>query len=197
MKASEIVEILRNAIAATKESGVENISLADLEAYAARLEKTAAATPDDMAAGEAVMEKYRADHKEWLSSVQQQHENSLEMLRSTITVGQSALKSALLINGGASVALLAFIGTVWSSNGAEPVVGCLAEAMLHYVAGVLSAAVAAGATYFSQAGYAGGFGAASKATGRVGHVLAILGVLAAYILFGRGSWLSFLSLGGG
>ena len=61
--------------------------------------------------------------------------------------------------------------------------GCLPEAMLHFVGGVPSAAVAAGATYLSQAGYAGEFGTASKAPGRIGHTLSILGVLVAYVLF--------------
>jgi len=197
MKASEVIQVLKGSIVASKEAGVESVSLADLEAYATRLEKAAAGTPDDVAAGEAAMEKFRTDLTEWISFRQRQHEHNLEMLRSVITVGQSALKSALLINAGAAVALLAFVGKVWSTDPTEPDLKSLATALLHYVSGVLSAAVAAGTTYFSQAGYGGEFGAASMSIGRVGHVLAILGVVGAYILFGRGSWLAFLAVGGG
>lgn len=197
MKASEVVDILKSSVAASKESGVENISLCDLDAYAEKLAETVTQTPEDVAAGEAAMERYRADLNELISTRQQQHEHNLEMLRAVITVGQSALKSALLINGGAAVALLALVGKIWSSNGLKPAMGALATAVLFYVFGVLSAAVAAGATYISQAGYADEFGSLSYAIGRVGHVFAVLGVVGAYVLFGSGSWLAFSAIAGG
>jgi len=197
MKSSELIQILRGAIAATREAGVEHVSIGDVEAFATRLAETAARTPEDVAAGEAAMEAYRADLSAWVSARQQRHEYNLEMLRSVITVGQSALKSALLINGGAAAALLAFIGSVWSSSNAAAALPSISCAMIYYVYGVLSAAVAAGATYFSQAGYGGEFGKLSMSIGRIGHVLAILGVLISYILFGRASWLAFVGMTGG
>ena len=196
MKSTEVIDTLRGAIASTKETGVKQVSIADLEAFAARLAETVARTPPDVAAGEAAMEAYRAELSAWVSSRQQNHEHNLEMLRATITTGQSALKSALLINGGAAVALLAFIGSVWSSNKTVEALPEITSALLLYVFGVLAAAVAAGATYFSQAGYGNEFGKASKYVGRIGHVLAVLGVLASYVLFGRASWLAFVGLGG-
>ncbi|MHB1092334.1 hypothetical protein [Thiobacillus sp.] len=155
-----------------------------------------AKTPADVAAGEAAMEAYRADLSLWVSSRQQNHEHNLEMLRATITTGQSALKSALLINGGAAVALLAFLGSVWSSDKIGEVPSEINPALLLYVFGVLSAAVAAGATYLSQAGYGNEFGKASRYVGYIGHVLAVLGVLGSYVLFGRASWLAFLGMSG-
>nr|WP_299241343.1 hypothetical protein [uncultured Halomonas sp.] len=194
MKSSEVVQVLRDSITTTKEKGVEHVSVADLEAYADRLEGVVSKTPEDIAAGDAAIETYRAELTAWVSSSQQQHEHNLEMLRAVITVGQSALKSSLLINGAAAVTLLAFIGNIWKVSGSGPLISLLASAMLHFVAGVLSAAMAAGATYFSQAGYCGEFGAVSMKIGRVGHVLAVFFVFAAYLLFGRGSWLAFSAL---
>ena len=197
MKASEVVDILKSSIAATRESGVDTVSLSDLEAYAHKLSETASETPEDVAVGEAAMERYRAEHDVWISSRQQLHEHNLEMLRSVITVGQLALKSALLINGGAAIALLALVGQVWSSNDGKLALGSLATALLYYVFGVLSAAVAAGTTYISQAGYAGEFGSASLFIGRLGHVATLLGVIGAYVLFSRGSWIAFMAIVGG
>ncbi|TDX29081.1 hypothetical protein DFO67_108125 [Modicisalibacter xianhensis] len=194
MKSSEVVHVLRGSIAATKEKGVEQVSIADLEAYAERLEEVVEKTPENVAVGDAAMEAYRADLTAGISSSQQQHEYNLEMLRSVITVGQFALKSSLLINGGAAVALLAFIGNIWKAPGSGPSISLLATAMLHYVAGVLSSAMASGATYFSQAGYGGEFGTISTTAGRIGHFLAVIFVFWAYFLFGRGSWLSFSAL---
>ena len=194
MKSTEVVEILRGAVANTKEAGVKQVSIADLEEFSARLAETVARTPADAAAGDAAMEAYRAELSAWVSSRQQDHEHNLEMLRATITTGQSALKSALLINGGAAAALLAFIGSAWSSNKIAEALPNISAALLLYVFGVLAAAVAAGATYLSQAGYGNEFGKASKCVGYIGHVLAVVGVLASYILFGRASWLAYLGI---
>lgn len=196
MKSTEVIEALRGAIASTKDTGVKQVSIADLEAFSARLAETVARTPPDVAAGEAAMEDYRADLSAWVSSRQQHHEHNLEMLRATITTGQSALKSALLINGGAAVALLAFIGSVWSSPNTEKALPEISAALLLYVFGVLSAAVAAGATYFSQAGFGHEFGKISRPVGHVGRWLAVLGVFASYVLFGYGSYGSYLAFVG-
>jgi len=100
----------------------------------------------------------------------------------------------LLINGGAAVAVLAFVGGLWPQSSASPAIGSLALALLYYVFGVLTAAVASGATYFSQDGYGQEFGRASDIVGRVGHILAVLGVLIAYGLFGYASWSAFLAI---
>jgi hypothetical protein len=194
MKSTEVVEVLRGAVANTKEAGVKQVSIADLEAFSARLAETVARTPADAAAGDAAMEAYRAELSAWVSSRQQDHEHNLEMLRATITTGQSALKSALLINGGAAAALLAFIGSAWSSNKIAEALPDISAALLIYVFGVLAAAVAAGSTYLSQAGYGNEFGKASRCVGYIGHMLAVVGVLASYILFGRASWLAYIGI---
>ena len=92
------------------------------------------------------------------------------------------------------MALLAFIGSAWSSIKIVEALPEISAALLLYVFGVLAAAVAAGATYLSQAGYGNEFGKASRCVGYIGHVLAVVGVLASYILFGWGSWLAYLGI---
>lgn len=141
------------------------------------------------------MEAYKAKLSALAYSLQQDHEKDLEMLRATIVTGQSALKSALLINGGAAVAMLAFIGNAWSTPKTAQLVAGLAYGLSLFVWGVMSAACAAGATYLSQAGFGGEFGTNSQRIGRTGMVLAILGVIGAYVLFGLGAWQSYVSLG--
>ena len=63
--------------------------------------------------------------------------------------GQAAMKSALLINGGASVAMLAFIGTTINNDTDSLLLLKLCFSMLMFVGGVLSAAVASGVTYLA------------------------------------------------
>lgn len=113
MKASEILQAIKSTIASSKNNNVQHISIDSLEAYIAHLEELSKKTPDDVAAGGAAMEAYKADLNSWVASRQQRHEFNLEMLKATITTGQTALKSSLLINGGAAVAMLAFVGNMW------------------------------------------------------------------------------------
>lgn len=194
MKSSEVVQIFKSAIESTKQNGIEKVSIEDLKAYAALLEEAVNESPEDVDAGEANMERYRADLSASITARQHQYEHNLEMLRSVITVGQSALKSALLINGGAAVAILAFLGRLFSSESASLSIGGLSLALLQFVWGVLAAAIAAGATYFSQAGYGDGFGSWSPKVGIGGHIVAILGVLAAYGFFGVGAWQAYSAI---
>ena len=68
--------------------------------------------------------------EQWKLAVYQSSQNdSLELLRSVIAFSIEILKTAMLINGGGAVALLAFTGAVWSSGQnhlsvAVPVYGC-------------------------------------------------------------------------
>lgn len=197
MKSSEVLKMLKGSMNVTKEQGVEYVSIEDLEIYVDKLQKMAEQTPENVAAGEAALEEYRVNLSDWVASKQQLHENQLKMLDAVITTGQSALKSALLINGGASVALLAFIGKIWGNVDTQQTLEAFSVALIYFVFGVLSSAIAAGATYFSQAGYAEEFGRISFRIGRLGHVTAVLGVFGGYFLFGRGAWLAFQAIGSG
>ncbi len=46
----------------------------------------------------------------------QANQLDLEMFRSVISAGQNAIKTAFLLNGGAAIALLAFIGSLVEKN---------------------------------------------------------------------------------
>src|SRR5690348_15897112 len=115
MKASEVLEILKDAVGAAREAGASQVPVENLERFAAELERTAAESPEGVSAGEASMEAYKAKLAALGNSLQQQHESNLEMFRTVIVTGQSALKSALLINGGAALAILAFVGHIWGN----------------------------------------------------------------------------------
>lgn len=195
MKSFEVIQMFKDTVATTKAKGVEHVPIKNLEAFADELQEVVESTPEDVAAGEAAMEEYRAHLTAWVSSSQHRHEKSLEILRAGVTAGQSALKSALLINGGAAVALLAFIGKIWGDVDTQPVLDALATALIFYVSGVLSAAMASGATYFSQAGFADEFGPLSQRVGGVGRVAAVGFVFGGYAFFGTGSWIAFKAMG--
>ncbi len=196
MKASEVLKVLNEEISEARQAGVTQVSLDSLEALVSDLSQTASSSPDGVAAGDAAMEAYKAQWALHGSSLQQVHESNLEMLRATITAAQSALKSAVLINGGAAVAVLAFISNAWGKPGTESVLPGLAYGLSLFVWGVLSAACATGATYFSQAGFGQEFGRHSQAIGLVSRGLAILSGVGSYVLFGCAAWQTYVSIAG-
>jgi len=190
MNANDVIELFDDSIRTAKEAGTTTVPIERLEAFAAEVTRIVGESSSETALSEAQLEHYKAKLNAWVSSHQQAHEWNLEMLRSVITTGQSALKSALLINGAAAVALLAFIGKVWPSS-KDQTIADISGAMAYYVIGVLVAAVAAGFTYLSQAGYGREFGKASRFIGVAGHIGALICVVASYVFFGYASLVAY------
>ena len=137
------------------------------------------------------MEEWKAQNQSILAQYDAEQAQDRELFRSVITSGQAALKSAILINGGAVVALLAFIGGVFKnlseSSSDSEVISKLSYAMIYFVAGVLSGAVASGITYLAQYAYA-------FKKWCIGHILTgviVLLVFGCYILFVVGVTLAY------
>ena len=76
----------------------------------------------------------------------------LEMFKSVLETGKVALTTPILVNGGASVALLAFIANISAKSDVGSGVGIpsIAGALMWFVFGVLLAALATGSTYLTQ-----------------------------------------------
>ena len=68
--------------------------------------------------------------------------------RAAVDIGLTVLRVALLINGGAIVAILAFVGQLWGEE-AQRMTGVL-DASLPFVLGLMTAVLAAGVAYFYQ-----------------------------------------------
>ena len=100
-------------------------------------------------------EKWRREMDEWRAKFEAKRDNvkaenaiQLEMTNATCVAGQGALKTTIIMNGGASVALLAFIGNTWIHKGDG--VAMLSIALFLFAVGVLSGCAATGVTYLAQ-----------------------------------------------
>lgn len=191
MNANDVVKLLDDSIRVGKEAGAITVPIERLEAFAAEINKIVQQSSSGNALTEPDLERYKAKLAAWVVSQQHIHEWNLEMLRSVISTGQTALKSSLLINGAAAVALLAFIGNIWTPNTYSPTVVGTADALASYVFGILVAAVAAGFTYLSQAGYAKQLGKSSGLIAVTVHVGAVICVVMSYVAFGYASFLAY------
>ena len=140
-----------------------------------------------------------------------------EFNRFAIETGQSALRSAMLINGGAAVAVLAFVGTAWGSGMPPEIFTQIAKALGSFAFGVLSAAFGAGTAYLVQRAFVEGLdsgaeqgsqqhpdeqgdsekGGATRDWDKIGYqlnYLAVVFVIASFVLFGFGAYLAYNAL---
>ena len=129
------------------------------------------------------IELYRANLQKWIEEHKNVHSQQLEMFRAVITAGQSALRSAFLMNGAAAVAVLTFIGNL--ANNDPQRIPSLAPSLTVFVSGVLLVTVASGATYLSQWFYAH-FLKWSRYAGHTFNILAIVFAIASYCAFAWG-----------
>lgn len=117
-------------------------------------------------------------------------EASLEMFSSVLDYGKHALNAAMIVNAGAAVALLSFIGNLSTRLQPNQVPQGLVTAILCFVCGVGSAALASGGAYCTQFYY-------SESKTKAGiryHIITAALALSSYILFFVGAGVSYGAL---
>lgn len=98
----------------------------------------------------------------------------LELFRSTIVAGQGALRAFFLLNGGACIAILAFIGNIIDPQSpSSQMIGSLSSSLENFLYGTASISGAAATTYLGQFFY----GNHNDRSQRVGHIFAVITIL--------------------
>ncbi len=186
MKAKDILHDFRLAVSEVKERNRKTVQISALESFLDSLEKDIDEQGElDGLEFESKLASFRAEHERNIAWYEAQQSTSIEMFRSVIQVGQSALKSIILINGGAAVSMLAFIGNLASKQGlSSQAMTLMTKPMIFFAMGVLSGALGAGGTYVSQFFY---FKEKNKA-GIAFHVVTIAVVIMAYVFFALGAF---------
>lgn len=180
---NEVISALRGQISAAKENGLSMVSLDSLSNLIDAIEQQAKQTPEGVEQSQALVEKFKAELVALQSSDQQAHETSLEMLRATVDTSHLAIKSALLINGGAAVAFLAFLGTAWSRFSSASVKATLAGSLEHFIEGVMWIGIGSGIAYLCQAAFSGQFGKHGQIIGEVLRWISVALVLGSFAKF--------------
>ena len=112
------------------------------------------------------------------------------MFESVLEAGREALKAILIINGGAVIALLGFMGALISKGLPTSLGASLAGSIFQFGAGVLLTALGFGARYMSQAFFHG----EKSRVGQTFTVISIAMALAAYAMFGLGIYGAYEAL---
>lgn len=175
MSAKEFAAQMQKVILEIKASGTAAILCDNLIAYLGGFIKSPAP-----AVSAAELEKFKAELQAWVEQQKGIQASRIEMFKSVIMSGQNALKTSFLLNGGAAVALLAFIGKLTDSS--KTLIPQFALPLTIFVAGVLTISMTSGFTYLSQWFYAGNKPWKIK-TGLVLNIVSIVLGLSSYAIF--------------
>lgn len=169
METHEAIKEIKLALSSVQSEGQEFVHIPALNNFLDGLEKSATLYKDTVKfQHESNMEWYKA-----------QRQVDLEMFKSVMQTGQTALRTSFLINAGAAIALLAFIGNIWNKAQSSNVIKALANSLCIFSIGVLFVAIATGTTYLTQNAYAFNW----KKTGITINIFTILFVISSYITF--------------
>ena len=192
MKSSEVIQEIRKAVGNAKAQGHSTISIKAFENYLDAFNKEIESdTFYSSLNHETQLAQFKAENDRNIAHANNENMHDIEMFKSVITAGQTALKSSMVINGGAAIALLAFTGKIWGSATSESIANGLTSSIFTFCAGVLLAAIAAGTTYLSQFSYASDWGK----IGSVFNIVSIIFVLCSYVAFFSGSFVAAGNLG--
>lgn len=191
MKASDVLTQIRQALKETKTQGHMIVSIEAMENYLKLFDKHVGNESYNKSESyEFELAKFKAENDRNIANSSNETAHSVEMFKSVVNAGQSALKASMVINGGGAAALLAFTGKIWETTTSALVANSLTCSILIFCLGVLSAALATGTTYLSQYAYSGDW----FKTGHSFNVLSISAILGSYALFGYGAFKAASSL---
>lgn len=176
MSAKEFAAQLRRIIVDLKANGTAAIYSDNLIEYL----NNVIASPSP-ATSEAELEQYRSQLQLHVAQYEAENESSLEMFRSVIQSGQNAMRSSFLLNGGAAIAMLAFISRLTEAHLDK--VAAFTASLIPFVIGVLAIAVTSGATYLSQWFYSG-----TTKQQKIGFSLNIFAIVLGLSSYGFFSW---------
>ncbi len=118
-------------------------------------------------------------------------QRSLEISRSANEAGKDALNASLLINGGAVVAVLSFLGATVGKGAANSLGLALTKPLLAFGAGVLLSAVAFGARYLT--GFSQNLNVERRPLAIKLNVLTVALAIFAYVAFSTGVYQAYLA----
>lgn len=182
MHYKSFVEIIRQDLKAAQDSGLQHVSVDVFLNHIGQLEEVIEAQ------GYISRDEYDKHlDRQWQSKIEHQkhhhtllREHDARMFESIIGYGQTTVRILLTINGGAAVAILAFLSRLAVIR--PDLVSQFAAPLTSYTVGVVCAALTAGMTYFTQFFYARN----EDPLGRGFHALSIVFAVASAFCFLQG-----------
>ncbi len=181
MKSAEFAKLLRNEVIQLNIDGHKTIECKNLTAY---LEEKIPELEKSDTSDHQVNVDFRLAHYQATIA------GSSQMFASVLEYGKHALNSIMVINAGASVALLSLIGSLTTKE--SPLAGeRFAFPLLLFVLGVVFSAVASGGSYCTQYFYTE---QPDRLIGKRFHVATVVFVVCSYLIFIAGAFTVYFRL---
>jgi hypothetical protein len=182
MEAEELISKIEADLSAVQKDGHGQLEIKNLLKYFGELRNVVGPSREGM----------RQAHEVNLTNFKVQSDHSLEMFRAVMDAGKEAINSAIIINGGAVIALLAFLGNAISDKAVRPQLAGLAEPLFTFAIGVLCGSVAFGCRYIAQFFY---FDERTKTYGHAFNALSWLTTFGAVAAFAFGALETYQHVG--
>ena len=177
MEPAQVIDNLKTALADVKGKGQDSVAIDALEEFLEALRSGAGQS----------LELRKLEYQRSLAHYDAQNKHAIEMFKSVIDSGREALNALVLINGGAVVALLGFMGATKSKGLPQALGTALTLPLVQFGFGVLMGALGFGARYFSQAF----FSLKKRSAGNSFSGATIIFAIVGYALFGWGIYGAF------
>jgi hypothetical protein len=173
VESRELIGEFRRQLADLESQGVAEVQVTALQQYLNALDK------------QTTLSKEHLDRElaKTLATGDAKAAFDLEMFKSVLEAGKSALQSLIVINGGAVIALLGVMSTLIGKQGGDVLARYLALPLLQFGLGVLFGTLGFALRYFSQACYANDFSGDKSALDKWGDRLRIAAISAGFCGF--------------
>jgi len=187
----DLLHRIRNDVAEVKADGHESIRAEALDAYLAEVQNSASLTKEERdRLHQGQLEHFKAQHASNLAHYAATIQVEVAMLKAVIGYGVETLKAAMLVNGGAAVAVLGFLSAAATKTPPpSAMLAYLPLALVYFATGALVAGMAVGVTYISQALFAAKW---NRAGARV-RWIAVAFVVGSYLAFALGAARAYMA----
>ena len=134
MTSSELLELIKKDVSDVKQQGSETIPVDNLLHYLSEIDVT-----EQPEANALTLEGIKHQNSTQLEIMKIENSFQIESFKAAISIGANACRTFLIMNGGAAIALLAFLGNIWNKNSSAEAASAIASALYLFCGGVVLA----------------------------------------------------------
>ncbi|EMP5832775.1 MULTISPECIES: hypothetical protein [Klebsiella] len=192
MNSSELLELIKKDVSDVKQNGSETIPVDNLLHYLSEIDVT-----EQPEANALTLEGIKHQNSTQLEMLKIENNFQIESFKAAISIGANACRTFLIMNGGAAIALLAFLGNIWNKNSSTEAASAIATALFLFCGGVVLAGLCSGLSYFSQCFFSSSYGGRKKVHLWLGQIINALACICgggSIFIFAYGSFSAYQSM---
>ncbi len=192
MNSYELLEQIKHDVSAVKNDGMDSIPVDNLLNYLSEIDVSESTESNEVA-----LEGIKHSNSTQLEILKIENIFQIESFKAVINIGSNACKTFLIMNGGAAIALLAFLGNIWNKSSTSEAASSVAGALFLFCIGVVLSGVCAGLSYLSQSLFVSSELGKHKFRLRCGQTMNALACICgagSIIVFGYGAYTAYLSM---